>query len=430
MREKFALSISYGNYIINHGGTDKVIREHEILFQEKGISYFFLFPIGNFGTGKKRNLNVWGVNLDGKFVGVYSPSGVKKSLMKVRQDGCKCVGIFIHHLWRVNMDTLSGLLDTIDAPIYYYLHDLRAVCNNNNNNNNALKMDNIFCGFGITNNECKKGCEYYTLANDYRKVFADYFSRYINRFTMIAPSESVKNIYAIAFPLFKNRIRVILHQRECGLIRKEARLQERRLKVAFVGAQNILKGWEHFKTLMEYPGMAEQYDFYYLGNGVEKLKGVNTVDVSVQRDGKDAMVNALKNNQIDIALLLSGWPETYSYTYFESYIAGCFVVTMNVSGNIADMVKKKKNGITIMSTDELIAYFSDEVKVRRDVISFEVENKEFPAKLVQNEEILELVGGEYIDSAEVMLNLVGRQWIYDMMYRFLNQKKLSIQDEI
>lgn len=423
MRKDFVLSVSYGNYLINHGGTDKVIREHEQLYQAKGISYLFLFPVGSRGTPSGKSTRVWGVNLDGHFLGLFTHTGVRNSLIYSCGHGLRCKGIFIHHLWRVDEEALDRLLDAVDAPIYYYLHDLRAVCNNHNNNN-CLNPDHVFCGFGIKHKECAENCQYKAMAQNYRVVFREFLQRYSHRINMIAPSKSVKRIYATAFTNFENCIQVIPHQRECGAICRMPRSPERKLKVAFVGAQNVLKGWDQFKLLLKQPGMTDKYEFYYMGGGLDAPDGVTMVDVSVQRDGQDAMVNALKSHEIDIALLLSCWPETYSYTYFESYAAGCYVVTLNVSGNIADMVIEKGNGVAVASTEELMDYFADPHRVRQEILTFEHRSKELPQSLVQNPEILELVENGCDNPNVVKLRLSGRRHGYEVIYRFINRKKL------
>ena len=44
------------------------------------------------------------------------------------------------------------------------------------------------------------------------------------------------------------------------------------------------------------------------------------------------MLNALRQNNVDVAILWSLCKETYSYTYFECYAANVFVVTDENSG--------------------------------------------------------------------------------------------------
>ena len=97
---------------------------------------------------------------------------------------------------------------------------------------------------------------------------------------------------------------------------------------------------------------------------------------------------------------------------------------MNVSGNIADMIAAKKNGTIVASTEELINYFINSDRIKQAVCDFETRCPEFPKELVQNEQILELVCGTQEDEAETKLHLVGRRWIYEAAYRFINRKKL------
>ncbi len=62
----FVISVSYGNYLIQNGGTDKVIREHQEMFAREGVSYLFLFPVIRTIQigGKQITLRWWGMDLD------------------------------------------------------------------------------------------------------------------------------------------------------------------------------------------------------------------------------------------------------------------------------------------------------------------------------------------------------------------------------
>ena len=50
------------------------------------------------------------------------------------------------------------------------------------------------------------------------------------------------------------------------------------------------------------------------------------------------MVESLRWNQIDVALLWSTVAETFSFTMHEALAAGCFILTNPNSGNIQDYV--------------------------------------------------------------------------------------------
>ena len=73
MNKNYVISISYGNSLIKGGGTDKVIREHEMLYRENGYSFLALFPVTFYNPLQKNMYTVkaWGVNLDGKFEGLF-----------------------------------------------------------------------------------------------------------------------------------------------------------------------------------------------------------------------------------------------------------------------------------------------------------------------------------------------------------------------
>ena len=99
------------------------------------------------------------------------------------------------------------------------------------------------------------------------------------------------------------------------------------------------------------------------------------------------MVVELMKNSIDISFLWSIWPETYSYTYYESFAAGSFVITNNLSGNIADQVRNNKNGIVLEDYSELIDLLSNE-----DYLSYLVENNKYRIDNIEkNNEFLVLI---------------------------------------
>jgi hypothetical protein len=101
------------------------------------------------------------------------------------------------------------------------------------------------------------------------------------------------------------------------------------------------------------------YDFFHLGAAGLKMPGVTYVPVSFLDDGPDAMIQALQKNRIDIAFLWSIWPETYSFTLFEAFAANCFVVTNEISGNIAVQVRASGRGAICRDESEVFEMLKD-----------------------------------------------------------------------
>lgn len=423
MEKEFVLSISYGNYLIQNGGTDKVIREHRDIFLKMGVNYVFLFPVCKNMTlfGKKIEIHRWGLNIGNEFVGIYDFNGILAKLYKLKKEKYVCKAIFIHHLWRIVLPELETILDSYNAAIYYYLHDMYSVCNDNN----MLRRNGKYCGYGLSIQTCKNKCEYKELSVERRRTFNSLLKKYALRIQCIAPSPCVKKIYDHTFSRFSDKIIVIPHQKQSGTYVRD-KSKGTTLRIAFVGAQKPNKGWNMFKDLIFKFGSNPNYEFFYFGNGTEQLEFVKNIEVSVQKDGQNAMVEALRKYNVDVVLLLSTWPETYSYTYYESYAAGCYVVALRVSGNIADMVEKNKNGHVFVDSETLIEYFQDSDRIAVDVQDFNFHIKYFPLDLQINDDICEKI--KRCSSFCVLKKkaFINKDYLCDLIYRVINKKQLDL----
>ena len=74
---------------------------------------------------------------------------------------------------------------------------------------------------------------------------------------------------------------------------------------------------------------------------------------------KNAMVAAIEENEIDIAIIYSKCPETYNFTCYEAYMGGAFIITGLESGNVTDMVKKYHCGYVVENKQCLIDVFGN-----------------------------------------------------------------------
>ena len=72
------------------------------------------------------------------------------------------------------------------------------------------------------------------------------------------------------------------------------------------------------------------------------------------------MINALGENEIDLVLHWATCGETFSISTHEAVVAGAFVITNPISGNVAEVVKRTNSGIILSDEDELEEYFASE----------------------------------------------------------------------
>jgi glycosyltransferase involved in cell wall biosynthesis len=136
--------------------------------------------------------------------------------------------------------------------------------------------------------------------------------------------------------------------------------QENPVRVAYIGHPSPHKGWHIFLNLLSKIHRLSAYKFYHFGSeyALQPAYGVEGVAVNVTPEDRNRMVEALIDKEIDIVLVLSPWPETFSYVTYEAFAAGAAVVTLPDSGNVTAIVRKTGWGV-IVDEEDLIDFFRD-----------------------------------------------------------------------
>ena len=151
------------------------------------------------------------------------------------------------------------------------------------------------------------------------------------------------------------------------------------------------QGWDIFKNVVAAVKDAGcNYDFYYFGNGSEKVDGVTPVEVDIATQGKDAMINNLKEKRISAVFLVCVCGETYSYTTYESNAANCFIFAMKSGGNIPYTVEKNGWGHVFSTEEELIAAVLSEHNLRNEINNWKIYAKPGAEEYRDNDDILKL----------------------------------------
>ena len=86
--------------------------------------------------------------------------------------------------------------------------------------------------------------------------------------------------------------------------------------------------------------------------------------MTVTQQQPDAMSAAIARLQLDLVVMLSPWPETFSYTTFEALAGGADVVCLAASGNVADTVLRQRRGVVAQDAEELIGFFASGLAAR------------------------------------------------------------------
>lgn len=376
MTNKYIITVSYGNYTLGSGGTDKFILSQQHILNNAGYNVISISPF--------KNCNFWDALINGAFDGVYSNSRFISLLSSL--DECSLSAIFLHHLKDVNLDLLECILDYCDVPIFYYLHDYYTICPISG----LVREDGTFCGNGFPSENKCVGCSYCKESIELSKKIWRLIEKYSKRITFISPSETAKEVWLNDYPEYRDKVKVIYHQELLGdYPSNNVPLSDSEpLRIAFVGYQKPLKGWQQFKdatTKADQLGLNEQ--FYQFGWGAEKYSYIEQVNVDFKKS-ITAMTDALRVKKIHVAVLWSLWPETYAYTFYEALAANCFVITNERSGNICAQVKARNNGIVVDNLSEILC---DEKQLRNFVNNFRAHSHIAPKELIENEEFLSLI---------------------------------------
>ena len=335
-RNQFVVVFSHSNYTIYNAGVEKHIRELEKIYIENNMEYFHFFPL-------KKLPNLVGFNINGRFKGIVNIENIKYIISNYISEGHFLNNILLQHIRGFDLNLLAKELKIINSKIILCIHDFYYLCNTFN----FMKNGKEFCGISVPNKEKCYGChnfpEILGFVEDIEFILKNIDD---NIEKVIFPSEFCRDIWCEFFPTYRERayVRPLL-----DLDGKYKRMWNEKIRIAYVGRKNIYKGYDTWKKIVhQFYG---QYDLYYFGMDTEDEKACKNIYV----DGIDKiMLEELRKNNIDIVLLWSIIPETYSFTYYECSAAGTVILSNINSGNIAEQIKINRNGFLFSSEKELI----------------------------------------------------------------------------
>lgn len=428
MKEKFIIEVFYTNINLHSAGTEKFIKEQIAVLNKNDIDAIVLFPV------RKRiplvNINMWGLMLNNSLIDIYTTSQIVALLERWSTEGKQLCAVFLHHLMNLDLESLKQILLSVKGcQTIIYLHDFYTACIQYN----LLKDNNEYCGSAILNAQKCGRCTYYPSSVYHHQNIKRFFNE-INKQNLcfVAPSEYVADLWRKAFPQFDNKLIVIGHLNCMGQYTENIEVVngEETLRVAFVGAQSTNKGWNYWKCAIDrLDHSLHNYSFYHLGHSVYNSPYIRNIEVAIQKDGPDAMIKALRQNKIHVAVLNSICPETYSYTYYECLANNSFVITNAHSGNIAAQSNVNNNGIIVDTPSGMLDIFSNEAELRIKVNIFRKAKHFGPEYLENNIKYLELLNHEnfnwfcrqnYNESKKCSSRLFAVS-LYNIRYRRLGQ---------
>ncbi len=234
-----------------------------------------------------------------------------------------------HHFLFQTFD-VAEIAKKYGAYFVVTLHDLYLLCPSINMVNNGK-----FCS-QINSEECKK-C--FTQKHKINENVLDKWREKCYQMLqkcdkIIAPSENTKKLFLQAYSDLK--IDVVEHGVKVCEIKGKKEPKET-FDIAFVGAMEKHKGSEILKELIK-QNANEKIKIHLFGKTFDEDLENNTQNYTYHGSyQRGELPQLLTNYQIDLVCLFPIWPETYSYTLTESYMAKVPVLVYNI-GAITERV--------------------------------------------------------------------------------------------
>lgn len=246
--------------------------------------------------------------------------------------------VHIHHTKNLSLELYYEAYKR-NIPILTTLHDFFSVCP-------CIKLMDCHGSLCIKKNsdcgECVK--KLYGIQENikYISIWREEYFKVLNMSKkIIVPSQSTKEILLQFYPDLKNRFQVVEHGMEIMKRKNNGRTDE--LHVAILGGPDKEKGSEiAYQLINNSPKDIHWYAFGIWGyNNLSLLNKNNYTKIGLYE--RDEFPSLVEKYKINIACILSIWPETYCYTLSEAIMCGIPVIATDI-GALGERMRKLKCG--------------------------------------------------------------------------------------
>lgn len=258
--------------------------------------------------------------------------------------------------------TLSHTFDVFDVahdlkiPIIYTAHEYFYICPTFH----LVDKEGMYCQickYGSENAKCINNHPYVVdkkFNEDDLKKWRSVFNEVKDKINLyVFPSYSSQNIFESFYSINSKTCRVIPHG--VSLDAGTDVQYDDELRVGILGEMAKHKGEALYKYILS-NNADKSIKFYHFGGGSLENEKIINVGLYNRQD----ITSILKDYKIDVILLLSTWPETFSYTLSETLAAGIPPIVTNL-GALKERVGKDNVGwiVDYKSPDDIseLLYF-------------------------------------------------------------------------
>ena len=352
------ISLSHDCYVRVTGGIQLFIADEQMRYARQGMVYLHLSPFVPLlrladpdSTGCLVNMVI-----DGRYVGITSYADITATLERIEKRPEERRMFLVHCLLGHHLpDTIDLQRASASTANAFWVHDYSSICLGYT----LLRNDVSYCHAPPPDSISCRVCVYGERRPGHLAQMRALFEAV--PFHVVAPSEAALAIWLQHSDL--PHLSAVAHG-HCDLVATDEpavpREPGRPVRVAFIGYARAHKGWPLWTELVSRSRRCGAYEFLHLGSleTAEASAGLKHYVVETSAGQPDAMADAVRDLEIDLVMVLSTWPETFSYVTFEALAGGADVVCMKDSGNVADTVLRRGRGVVAADEKSLFKFFT------------------------------------------------------------------------
>ena len=334
------LSISHDDYASNTGGVQNLIGDEQRAFNLAGWSYLHLspaLPLPMLADPQSEHDFRVGIRLDGTPVGSLSVADLAEMLAGLSRHVGRIEAI-VHHLMGHVPELIAQLIRASGASrTIIWTHDFFTLCPSYT----LMRNDIVFCGGPTPTSPACGVCCYGDERSAHVGRMSDFFKSV--QPMVMAPSQSALDLWrhdnalshdgAVVQPLARLALAAPTLAEAFGTAGKP-------LRIAHIGARVFHKGWTVFEDLALRFADDPRYSFMQIGasHGPGMPGHIRQIPVQVTAENRGAMIDAIAEAGVDVAIIWSLWPETFCYVVHEALAGGAFVLARRAAGNVDPVI--------------------------------------------------------------------------------------------
>lgn len=348
------VSVSHDDYARTIGGVQLLIGDEMGAFGQGGWSYLHVSPAAPLpmlaDPAAAEEFHV-GLRLDGDRIGVATFADLLGAVAEHRARGANIECIFHHLMGHAPELALALVRATETVRPIVWVHDFFSLCPSYA----LMRNDVLFCGApppdSVACGTCCYGGER-ALHLERMHVFFE-----TARPAVLAPSAAALNLWQDRGRLphaeasVQPPARLLTAASEVPALSVAPSLP---LRVAHLGSRSYYKGWTVFQELAQRLARDERYIFLQIGtpDGPALPEFIRNIPVRVDAQHRDAMVDAVAEARVDVAINWSLCFETFSFAVHEALAGGAYVIARNGAGNVWPAVSASSPPRGCVLTDE------------------------------------------------------------------------------